>query len=569
LTLKTSTSLVSLCCLLPIALSLFDTGFFGSQSLAAYFGFALFALCIATILLATQIKRPISLRPQEVVFLILTLYVWLRGSVTHTTNLTHFYWGACALFLLGLSTLKAGSGSKHAVQGEVNRLERKIFSGITILSFFEALIVILQCLKLIPSKNALFACTGTWTNPNVTAMFLALSLLSQKKLSNNRYRKSFFAIQIFVVLLAIFLLQCRTAYIIAAICLLEIFKLFIPANRQPQIKVAVITLFIAILAFGFKTASTDGRLQIWRNCLELCKANPITGVGFGQFEKEYNAFVATANLSSKDHVYMAYNDFVELAVEGGIIAVMLWLFFLISLARQFKSHSWGLSLVICFITIQLTNFGFQAIPVFALFILYAGLVSPGNERIKYSKAVPWGRFVSKSVMSISLLSGFVFFTKLFSIAGAFHQTTLIREGNVQEQSIEKYRDFSTILSFSSIYHENYGDALMQMRNYQAAKSQYCLALQTTTRPDVLGKCGWCFGQLGEYDSAFYCFKTIEKLQPYRYAPRMAMLKLYEQKRDTASAMLKAQEIIAMPVKVRNAEVDRIKSEAGKWLQVKL
>ena len=58
---------------------------------------------------------------------------------------------------------------------------------------------------------------------------------------------------------------------------------------------------------------------------------------------------------------------------------------------------------------------------------------------------------------------------------------------------------------------------------------------------------------------------IEKLQPYKYAPRMALLKLYELKKDTVSITSKAREIIAMPVKVPSAEVDRIKSEAVKWL----
>jgi len=151
------------------------------------------------------------------------------------------------------------------------------------------------------------------------------------------------------------------------------------------------------------------------------------------------------------------------------------------------------------------------------------------------------------------------------IATAFHQTASIRKMYTPGVAIEKFTALSTI-DFSSNYHEGFGDLFMQMGNFKDAGFHYAQSLRTTSRPNVLGKYGWCLVKLKYYDSASYYFKTIEKLQPHKYAPRLALLKLYEEKKDTALIKIKAREIMAMPVKVPSREVEKIKAEAIRWLQ---
>lgn len=79
--------------------------------------------------------------------------------------------------------------------------------------------------------------------------------------------------------------------------------------------------------FGFKEGSTNSRIQIWKNSLGLIYKKPITGYGFGEFEKEYNMYAAQKLSPVNDHVITAYNDIIELGVEGGLIAIILWLAF--------------------------------------------------------------------------------------------------------------------------------------------------------------------------------------------------------------------------------------------------
>jgi hypothetical protein len=477
---------------------------------------------------------------------------------------------ASALFLFSLTiALEMPASGKEKNLAKLS-LGKCILIGVVVLSITESFIAIFQWLKIVPSKNELFTCTGTWVNPNVTAIFLALGLFSFGKLSRYYNNRTFLTWTLFPVLVALFFLHCRTAYVIASIAMYEHFVFALPKGKPLIAKISVSLLFILILAFACKNSSTSGRVQIWKNSVELFLHHPAIGVGLGQFEKEYNAGVARFGLPSRDHVNMAYNDFLELAVEGGLVAVAFWMTFLILAIRKFKNDSASLSIIISFIIVQLTNFGFQAFPVFALFLIYMAY-PPFKQKSEtcFTRPVLSLPIVASPFFATCLFIGFFLFIRLVSIANAFHQTSLIHSQDLGEQDLEEYRRFSTTLDFSSNYHESYGDLYMQRKNYRVALWEYQSALKTASRPNILGKCGWCYGQLHQYDSAAYYFGIIEKLQPYKYAPRFALLKLYEQKKDTTSIKIKAKEIIAMPIKVPSTELNSIKAEAAKWLQAKL
>lgn len=533
---------------------LLNSPLFGNISLIAYFGF-----CIVTLIALSVCSRDLLNIPAPVkVFLVLAAYIYLHGVFNQNVNLTLYYWlSAAALLLLAMQSGKVQTSSKKI----------RLHQVIIVIALIESMVVILQWLRIVPSMNEQFRCTGTWANPNVTAMFIALSLWSQKEFIKHHTNRILIVAQLSVILLSICFLQCRTAYIVAAILLVELFKFNIPFRKALVIKMTAITLVIAALAFGIKTDSTGGRMQIWKNSVQMIMNNPITGVGFGRFEKEYNLFVSQQNLPSNDHVYMAYNDFLELAVEGGIIPVTLYIAFLVLLIIRFKNDPQKLSLVISFIVIQLTNFGFQAIPAFALFLIYIGTSLQLEKEV--ISAPGKKLFIPKLIPALVIAGGLILCIKLISVANAFQRAAAIQANYEPREAIKEFEDLGATLNFSANYHENYGDLYMRTGKFQDAMLQFQYALQSTSRPAVLGKCGWCYGQLSNYDSARYYFKIIEKLQPHKYGPRMALLKLYEQQKDTSSIRLKAREIIMMPVKVPSKEVDIIKSAARKWWQEEL
>jgi hypothetical protein len=159
--------------------------------------------------------------------------------------------------------------------------------GIFLLAVLESLVCIAQFLGIIKSGSPLFPVTGTRANPNITAMFLAASFpaaLYAFKASAN-FRKSIFYSCIILLTAALFCLNCRTAYIGAAIPMLFLFfwkkGLFERKNRQTALVTVIAILLVAIPVsislYRMKQASADGRTLIWRLTTEMI----IDGSGFG------------------------------------------------------------------------------------------------------------------------------------------------------------------------------------------------------------------------------------------------------------------------------------------------
>jgi hypothetical protein len=568
--------------LLCLVASLVNIGLFGQLTLAAYFGFTIVSTLFAFIILLQNLSSKANFAfPLHIyIFCLLALYIWFNGIFTNGTNLMHYYWAIAAIFLLATSQLQ-----KMSLNSDVkkyppplnfsNNLTNVAYKGIALLMLVQSLVVLAQLLKLVPSANPLFACTGSWVNPNVTAMFLAMGWYAFLQVLPKKIVAHFLFL---FVLAAIVALKCRTAYVVSLLLIaghfwrpIQIFavqKLKLGKNATGFVFAIATISVLAIAAFYFKQASTNGRLHILKNSIALIAQKPLIGHGFGLFEKHYNTFIATHPSPENDHVNMPYNDFLELAVEGGLVAVAFWIAFIIALLRynlQNKKSVWP---VMAFLAMQLTNFGFQAIPAFALFLLYAGMATSPVFAESSNKQLPpppvgiwnfpfWN--ILAALVAISL------FFKEVHLAKAFYKNNEITDNYPPPAAIEGYASLGNQLNGYQRYHEAYGDAYLQMQQYAPALVQYLAAAKSCSFPSVLSKTGYCYQQLHKYDSSQYYYQLVQNMQPYAYVPRMALLKLYEQEKDTPQILQKAQEIIGMPTKIKSERVDEIKAYAKKIL----
>lgn len=95
-----------------------------------------------------------------------------------------------------------------------------------------------------------------------------------------------------------------------------------------------ITIFIVgIHLYQIKNNSADGRLLIWKLSTKMIAENPFKGYGYGLFERNYNLKQASyfANQTSSNterrnasFVAMAYNDYLEQTIEGGILGLLFY-----------------------------------------------------------------------------------------------------------------------------------------------------------------------------------------------------------------------------------------------------
>ncbi len=75
----------------------------------------------------------------------------------------------------------------------------------------------------------------------------------------------------------------------------------------------------------------DGRIDIWKDSLNIFKDFSITGAGIGTFSDIYPAYKSIL----RDHfVNYAHNDYLELAIEGGIFSLLLAVCFIFSISLK-------------------------------------------------------------------------------------------------------------------------------------------------------------------------------------------------------------------------------------------
>jgi tetratricopeptide (TPR) repeat protein len=207
----------------------------------------------------------------------------------------------------------------------------------------------------------------------------------------------------------------------------------------------------------------------------------------------------------------------------------------------------------------------------ALFLIY---VASGNANINFWKNEKIGVSVNSESKKVNtklsylliIFCSLFFFIKTVSCSGAYYEQNRIYGFLKDPSSVYFFQKLKPVLSFSSSYHENFGDAYMVRRQIVPAIQQYRYALQTCSRTNVFAKCGLCFLMLRQYDSSEYYYQMVQDIEPRRLIPRLALLQLYQQKKDTVQIVKKAKEIIEMPVWIVSQKGILIKEYAKKTIE---
>jgi hypothetical protein len=309
------------------------------------------------------------------------------------------------------------------------------------------------------------------------------------------------------------------------------------------------------------------------------------------FERDYNLAQANYfknNAGTKEETvnasftYMAYSELMENAVEGGIIAAVLFIAILVTLLFNKPSHkentsdtsknvinAAAYSGIATFAVMSIFNFTVQAIPVICLFVLYASVkISDGDYTLKTK---PF--FFSKKVMFV--------FTSLFIIAGisiGVSQYSLMDEyklekdaqtlavnGQIQD-AIGIFASQENKLNHYGYYWLHYTNALYAGKQYALAAAQLKEALRYTSNPELYMLQGNCYFKLQRYAEAEAAYNTAKYIQPNRFAPRYALMKLYGDTNDSLNAIKTANELIAMQPKTASETIDFYKKEANDIVQ---
>jgi len=578
---------------LIIAATLVSSNYFINASLAAYF---LFVISASTILVFTGIyivsNKNVVVLINSLPFILLILLVGYYFFQTllsaNPVTTIHTYLFTNTLLLLSLTLL-----FKNEILNK-----QSVFNIISIAALVESLICIFQFGGLINSQNQFLKVSGTWENPNVTAMFIAMSLPAI--FSNSIFKKYAAAIWfnrcfIAVILIAITLLKCRTAFIGSLVVLTIFLNYRYNVLNKMKEKYSVVkqllvfSLLIAVIipsavySYKWKKNSADGRMLVWKISATMFVKNPISGIGLGNFEHDYNLQQAeyfeqgkgsNQEINNAAFVNMAYNEFLQNAVEGGMIALSLFSAFILSLLLKSKKQkqpipppaALAVSGIAAFAAMSFFNFSVQAIPVMCLFIIYAALIISTSKPIISFAALQNKKFIS----SILCLSGILIFTTQISLANAFAKTkeaiNLSKDG-YNAEAIQMLKPLSSKMQNSEAYWVNFGDVLSNQKDYKKALFSYKKATTITSSSFLYMNIGNVYFKLHQFDSAINACTTAKNIMPSRLKPRYALMKIYEAKNDTVNTVKTAKELITMQPKFQSKEADYYKEDAIKTLSV--
>jgi O-antigen ligase len=132
--------------------------------------------------------------------------------------------------------------------------------------------------------------------------------------------------------------------------------------------------------FNLREGSNQGRIQIWKEALDIIRDHPFLGVGIGNYSK---AVKVTATY--REPIY-AHNTYLDIAAESGIINAFFWISLIIAAAVNFyqrRKNKMFLMLCVSLIIFSVHSFFETAIYSPVVLTLFIFIISFANVNNGY------------------------------------------------------------------------------------------------------------------------------------------------------------------------------------------
>lgn len=396
-------------------------------------------------------------------------------------------------------------------------------------------------------------------------------------------KKWFILTAIFCATAIIFLVSARAAFIGLGLELLTftIFYLKIFTPKKESILNLTYVFVVILIAFAFsknvfdkaslsktgRYASVSNRLQdvsdgtdvsaskrlfFWKNSTKMIAANPILGVGIGNYILESikyeREFQNDSMISGHSH-----NDFLEIATESGVLSTILYmsvflLLVFINLKTLFNNYESHTKLIALLALLLIFGYGIDALfnfplyrPVMQLFFAFCLLFSILNS----SKSTEMYSFVySKINFSISTILGiFVIFISIMNITASRleHQIKADKKNKIQQLSanylIANKPFFKQFCLSANTFDQYIGVYLYNEKRYDEAKTYFENAQKLIPElGNPLFYTSKILAATNRKDSAFAYAKKAFYLRPRNEAYYLTAIDAAVYKKDTAEIM---------------------------------
>lgn len=344
----------------------------------------------------------------------------------------------------------------------------------------------------------------------------------------------------------------------------------------------------AYFVYQWRADSVLGRVLVWKVSALMFQESPFFGLGLGSFERFYLDYQAqyfeqhgtdTPHNQLADKVIYAFNDYLQIVVEQGLVGLFLWFSVLFSVVfKTFKSMS-GLSDEIKFFHLSsmtalsvilfsaLFSYPFEVLPLQVHFwVLLAGL--------SIKQTTSKSRVILKPIIRLSaavtiIFSGFLFLHwqhKIYEAKKQWQTTNELYNYQHYGQAIENYKILYPTLSYEGEFLLSYGKALYQAKLYERSIEILEEAKSKIADPFLYINLGNAYQKTKNYNKAEDAYRYAIVMIPNRMYPHYLLAKMYLEKGDKEKAIQKAQFILKMPVKVASSATQEMKNEMKTFLE---
>ena len=422
--------------------------------------------------------------------------------------------------------------------------------------------------------------TGFLHNSGLWGEFVAMTLICNIGLIHlNKKSKKTSTLLIFVSFIVSFMLyesDSRASWLSFAIGILTFFSPLIIKHLPKSIIIRTGSLLILICLctylisglYSYKKDSADGRILIWKISLEMVKDKPILGYGFDGFRKNYMNYQAAYlqekqlpetinNLADDNH--HAFNEFLRIIIEQGIIGVIILFIFLTTIGYtiyKYKLYIDTVSRTIISCLTALLFFSFFSYPLSTfhinalIVILLAGLACSSQD-------TPIWKLQIRSI-SLIIPYSIIFFISsvyLFSYSKANSDWLNTLKGvytndNILEEARKK-------LSGNPYFLSTYGKYLNKKKRYSKAASILSQSIKEYPSYYTVMELGISHKAQKKYTEAMHCFYKAMHMIPHKIKPLYFMMELYYDQKDYKSAIQLSNRILCKQPKIRSSELNII------------
>lgn len=414
---------------------------------------------------------------------------------------------------------------------------------------------LLQLYGILESNHRMFAVTGPFRNPGpysgyITILFSVTFGCMLQARGKIRYLCS---VVLFVMLCVLPATMSRSSWLalfVSCSWLLAMYygwweRLIYYIKRYRVISAIgfvsslCIMMFFLLLLFHMKEDSAKGRFFIWKNSYTVIENNPLFGSGIGSFPCEYGKvqsdyFQAGNYTETEERVAgspkYAFNEYLQMAVEGGIVLLSLFLILVCSCLRSgISSQKYD----VCAGIISLAVFSFSSYPLQLLpfttigVLLLAGCVSETNNIPKNTVKQCW-LVISLSFSLLVSAFGVYFLYGSRQAANALNYICYFRSKGLYADAVKECGKAYSYMKHNPDFLIEYAKCLSAEEKDREAIKVLERAKLVCCHPVIWNIQGKIYQSLRCFNDAERCFKKAVHLLPVRIYPYYLLAKLYSE-----------------------------------------